>query len=494
MQEALMPLAYRLAKRVAWQDRNGSLQLNLAYPLKTITLHRTWKAVFERLSSDDFVPLDRLTPLIPNACFDAVERFLDELFRKGFLEQEGFPRLSDHPFVSVIIPVRNRPEEIEACLSSLKEVVYPPEKLEIIVVDDASTDHTASTVSAFPVHLISLKQNKQAAYCRNFAARKARGDILAFIDSDCLAEPLWLLELVPAFKDPSLGAVGGRVDSYFLKNPLDRYEQVKSSLIVGFRAKRSLEREGFFYVPSCNLLVRRDLFVKSGGFKEALSVGEDVDLCWRLQDEGHPVEFRPAGKVSHRHRNKLRHFCTRRFDYGTSEPLLQKLHPGRRKEMLFPPGASLFWGMAILATILVSFPFLAFCAIILFLDTLGRWYFVAKKGANIRFLALFMGVLRSYFAFSYHCCAFVSRYYLFWAVVIAPLFPYAMIVMIGMHLVAGFVEYFIRNPRLNSVSFLFYFSLEQLSYQLGVWWGCVKHHSFSAVNPRIIWRISPATQ
>lgn len=494
MQKALKPLAYRLAKRVAWQDRNGSLRLVLTYPLKTIELHRTWKAVLECLSSNDFIPLDRLSPLLPNAHFDGVEQFLDRLFRKGFLEQEGFSSLSDHPFVSIIIPVRNRPEEIEACLRSLKEVVYPHEKVEIIVVDDASTDYTPSSVSAFPVHLIALKQNKQASYCRNLAARKARGDILAFIDSDCQAEPLWLLELIPAFKDPSLGAVGGRIDSCFENTPLDRYEQVKSSLIMGSRAKRSSESERFLYVPSCNLLVRRDLFLKSGGFKEALSVGEDVDFCWRLQDAGHPVEFRPAGRVYHRHRNRLRHFCTRRFDYGTSEPLLQKLHPERRKEMLFPPGASLFWGMAIFAAIFASFAFLAFCGIIVLLDSLVRLHPIADKGATIKFQAVFMAVLRSYSAFFYHCCAFVSRYYLFWGIVISPLFPNAIIMMMGMHLLAGLVEHFLKKPHLNPVLFFFYFSLEQLSYQLGVWWGCVKHHSFSSVNPRVAWRISPESQ
>ena len=487
----LKPLAYRLPKRVAWQERNGSLQLTLAFPLKTIMLHRSWRAVFERLSSDTYLPLYKLAPLMHGAHPGEVELFLNDLFRKGFLEQEGFSTLSDHPFVSVIIPVRNRPLEIEACLRSLGEVVYPPEKLEIIVVDDASTDQTPFTVSAFPVHLISLKENKQASYCRNLASRKARGDILAFIDSDCLAEPLWLQELIPAFKDPSLGAVGGIVDSYFVESSLDRYEQVKSSLIVGFRAKRPLERERFFYVPSCNLLARRDLFLKLGGFKEELFVGEDVDLCWRLQDAGHHVEFRAAGRVYHRHRNRLRHFCRRRFDYGTSEPLLQQLHPERSKEMVFPPGASLFWGMVILAITFGFFPFFALCGIIVLLDALSKLFRIRGKSTNIKFPAVFMAVIRSYFAFFYHCCAFVSRYYLFWAIIVMPLFPLVFIIIMGMHLLAALVEYFIKNPHLNPVSFFFYFSLEQLSYQSGVWWGCLKNLSFSSVNPRVAWRISP---
>ncbi len=487
----LKPLAYRLPKTLVWQERNGSLQFVLAFPLKTIMLHRSWRALFERLTSDTYLPLDKLAPLIHGAHPDEVELFLNDLFRKGFLEQEGFSTLSDHPFVSVIIPVRNRPLEIEACLRSLDEVVYPPERLEIIVVDDASTDQTPETISRFPVHLIPLKENKQASYCRNLAARKARGDILAFIDSDCLAEPLWLQELIPAFKDPSLGVVGGRVDSYFVESYLDRYEQVKSSLIVGFRAKRSLNRERSFYVPSCNLLARRDLFLKLGGFKEELFVGEDVDFCWRIQDAGHHVEFRPAGRVYHRHRNRLRHFCARRFDYGTSESLLQQLHPERRKQMVFSPGASLFWGIAILSMTFGSFPFLALCGIAVLSETLSKLFRIRGMGTTIKFPAVFMAVIRSYFAFFYHCCAFVSRYYLFWAIVVVPLFPLAFIIIIGMHLLTGLVEYFIKKPRLNPVSFFFYFSLEQLSYQLGVWWGCLKNLSFSSVNPRVVWRISP---
>ena len=446
--------------------------------------------VFECLSWNTYLPLDKLAPLIQGAHPDEVELFLNDLFRKGFLEQEGFSTLSDYPFVSVIIPVRNRPLEIEACLRSLGEVLYPPEKLEIIVVDDASTDYTPFTVSAFPVHLIPLKKSKQASYCRNLAARKARGDILAFIDSDCLAEPLWLLELIPAFKDPSLGAVGGMVDSYFVESSLDRYEQVKSSLIVGFRAKRSLERERFFYVPSCNLLARRDLFLKVEGFKEELVVGEDVDFCWRLQDAGRHVEFRPAGRVFHRHRNRLRPFCRRRFDYGTSEPLLQQLHPERSKQMVFPPVASLFWGVAILAITLASFPFFALCGVIILFDALSKLIGIKDKGTTIKFPAVFMAVIRSYFAFFYHCCAFVSRYYMIWSIAIIPLFPLISVIMLGMHFLTGLVEYSARKPRLNPASYLFYFSLEQLSYQLGVWWGCLKNLSFGSVNPRVVWRIS----
>ncbi len=115
----------------------------------------------------------------------------------------------------MIIPVRNRPREIEDCLFSLGKLDYPESKIEIIVVDDASTDHTPQVASEFPVRLISLRDNRQAPYCRNLAAKNAIGEILAFIDSDCLADPFWLKELISAFKDARVAAVGGRVASWF---------------------------------------------------------------------------------------------------------------------------------------------------------------------------------------------------------------------------------------------------------------------------------------
>lgn len=114
----------------------------------------------------------------------------------------------------MIVPVRNRPEDIQACLDSLTVLDYPAEKLEIIVVDDASEDNTPEVVEQYPdVRLLRMTRHRQASLCRNRAAEIARGEILAFIDSDCLADPAWLKELVPAFLDPSLGALGGLVDA-----------------------------------------------------------------------------------------------------------------------------------------------------------------------------------------------------------------------------------------------------------------------------------------
>ncbi|MCF8146902.1 MAG: mycofactocin biosynthesis glycosyltransferase MftF [Deltaproteobacteria bacterium] len=478
--------AYRLAKGVTCHQQKKAFQLVLSYPLKAIRLHPSWGAVFKALAGREFVPLDTIASLLQGPEPLQVELFLNDLVSKGFLETENTPALSDYPFVSIIIPVRNRPREIEDCLRSLEELYYPSSSLEILVVDDASTDDTPQRVSRFPVELIRLQENRQAPHCRNLAAKKAKGDILAFIDSDCRADPQWLRDLVPVFRDTRIAAVGGRVEGYFKDSGLDRYEAVKSSLIIGRRIRRSADKDMAFYVPSCNLLARKDVFLSLGGFKESLIVGEDVDFCWRLQDAGHHVEFRPTGRIHHKHRNRLIPFCKRRYDYGTSEPMLQHLHPNRGKEMVFPLGASLFWSMGMIAGLFQTFLPLVLWVGIVFVDSLGKRKRVRQSEVPIPFPALFLSVVRSYGVFFYNGCAFMSRYYLIWSIPVLLFWPLVFLVLWAMHVFTGLLEYVMRKPRLNLVGFLFYFSLDQLSYQSGVWWGCLRHLSFRAVNPRLV--------
>jgi mycofactocin system glycosyltransferase len=475
-----------LQKNVLVHETEKTLMLVLSYPLKSILIHSQWRVLFKQLSNQDFNSFDTIRSITGSRNPDELEFFLNDLVRKGFLERRGVSALSGHLFVSIIIPVRNRPDDIHACLQSLKNLNYPYDKYEVIVVDDASTDQTADVVCRFPVRLIGLKQHKQASYCRNLAAHHARGDILAFIDSDCLAGSAWLRELVPAFKDSQLGACGGAVDSYFSKNGLDHYEKVKSSLNVSSWFKRSQKNNPFFYLPTCNLLVRRQLFLELGGFKEELVVGEDVDLCWRIQKMGYQIEYRPEGQVLHKHRNKVFSFCRRRFEYGTSEPLLNKLHPEKIKTICLPLLTSLFWIGLIMSITLDSFSLFVASGAAVIADIIKKLIKIRKYDIPIKVLTLLLSVLRSYLAFFYHIASFVSRYYLIPSLIILPIVPTISFVIFVLHLLAGIVDYIIKKPHLDLLSFIFYFSLEQLSYQLGVWWGCIKNICFRPINPKIV--------
>jgi mycofactocin glycosyltransferase len=476
-------LSYQLRNNVRYLQDHGRPLFMLAYPLKAVRLHPAWIPVGERLSPGKFVPLSELSALLAEKAGDHLRLFLDDLVRKGFLESCGVLPLSPEPMISVIIPVQNRPDEIRACIEALLRLDYPREKLEILVVDDASTDHTPEVVSEFPVTLIRLPKNKQAPFCRNLGARRASGEILAFIDSDCLASPSWLKKLVPVFIDRSVAAVGGKVDSYDDGKGLDRYEQVMSSLNRGDGPRRSSKQDPFFYVPSCNLLVRKKVFLSVGGFREELVVGEDVDLCWRLQDQGHPLEYRPVGTVYHRHRNSLKAFCSRRFDYGTSEPWLQRQHSRRIKQLILSPPGFLFWLLLYLALRFLSWPLLAGGVGVLLLDSGARFFKLDRKNFSLSFSKILSATFRSYFALFYHWSAFFSRYYLFLALPFVFLLPVISLTLLGLHLLTSGVEYLIKKPRLNFFSFFWCFTMDQLSYQLGVWWGCLKNGCFRPVNP-----------
>ena len=242
-------------------------------------------------------------------------------------------------------------------------------------------------------------------------------------------------------------------------------------------------------MPACNLLVRRQLFLELGGFKEELVVGENVDLCWRIRKSGYQIEYLPEGRVYHKHRNRIFSFCRRRFEYGTSEPLLNKLHPKKIKEICFPPLTSLFWASIILSIISGYRLLLVICAGALMADVIKKLFKIRRKAIPIKVLSLLLSVQRSYLAFFLHIAAFVSRYYLFPALVILPIAPLVCTVTLMLHLVSGIVDYVIKKPHLNLVSFLFYFSLEQLSYQLGVWWGGANNICFRPLNPKIVNKI-----
>ncbi|MEW5722717.1 MAG: mycofactocin biosynthesis glycosyltransferase MftF, partial [Thermodesulfobacteriota bacterium] len=328
---------YKLREGVSLSRDGDKCFLLSTFPLKALRFSPALASLFERLREERGAEVDELNQLRPEEPRERLARFLARLVKQGFLEEQGADFWAEPPKVSVIIPVFNRPRDLENCLASLFDLDWPAEKLEIIVVDDASTDDTPEIARRFPVTLLRAARRQGASRCRNQGAAAAGGDILCFLDSDCTAARDWLIELVSVFKDREVGAVGGSVESQTDRTRLDRYEQVKSPLLMGRVSRDSRNGDRFFYVPSCNLAVRRELFTALGGFREDMEVGEDVDFCWRLTDGGFVLEYRPSARVFHRHRNRLKAFCGRRFDYGTSEPLLQDRRRGRMKNLVVRP-------------------------------------------------------------------------------------------------------------------------------------------------------------
>ena len=102
--------------------------------------------------------------------------------------------------MTVIIPAKDRAEELRGCLESVFTQEYPADMIEVIVIDDGSRDETAGVARSFPCKLFSLEKSRGQSFCRNLAARVGIGEILAFLDSDCIAAKPWLRDLVPLFQ------------------------------------------------------------------------------------------------------------------------------------------------------------------------------------------------------------------------------------------------------------------------------------------------------
>ena len=255
----------------------------------------------------------------------------------GYLTLERVAELESYPLVSIIIPVRDQADDLAECLRSLANLDYPEDRLEIIVVDDGSRKEVLNNITSPDVRIIRQEKSLGPAACRNIGAGNARGDILAFIDADCIAGKNWLKEIIPFFQAVKVGAVGGYVEGYYQKNLLDRYESVASSLNMGERIIIESKSTSGFYVPTANLMIKRDVFKATGGFKTGMYIGEDVDLCWRLRNLGFLLLYVPIGKVAHKHRNRLDRMLKRRFQYGTSEASLYRAHRDKKR---FSPSLS----------------------------------------------------------------------------------------------------------------------------------------------------------
>lgn len=404
----------------------------------------------------------------------------EQLVAKGFLEriQAASEDLPFYPFVSVIIPVRDREKALGRCLASLSELHYPAERLDVIVVDDGSSDNSAGCAQKWGASVVfSGADGAGPAAARNRGAATAQGEILAFIDSDCTASKEWLKQLVPLFDDTTLAAVGGKVAGISNASALDRYEDVMSSLCLGENPRQEGKGADTFYLPSCNLLVKKNIFLAMDGFAPTMQVGEDVDLCWRIRDKGWQIAYMPTGTVFHQHRNQLGPFISRRFFYGTSEEKLQHLHPKRKKQMMVPP---LLAGLLLL---FLSLPWTGVVGVLLAGAMVVMDSFVFKKktkkmGVNLGLAQLLRARLRTMVSLLYYISFHLVRYYLIVMIMLGiwqPRFIPVLLLMLGCAVV---IDFRVKKIQLPFLSFLFFYVLEHIAYALGVFWGCVTVMNF----------------
>ena len=247
---------------------------------------------------------------------------------------------------SVIIPTRDRPQELAACLESLAEQNYPRDQFEVIVVDDASRLPLDPVVARFRerLTLTLLKQSRSAGpgAARNYGAACAKGEFLAFTDDDCTPAADWLQRLATRFASTPGHLIGGRVINALTNNPYSTTTQVIVDVIYDYYDPQQ-GRAHFF--PTNNFALAADRFQGLGGFDENWPVvaAEDREFCYRWLQRGFLMMHASEANVYHRHCLTFRSFCELHFRYGRGAYCYHRLRASSPRQERLKPDWRFYW-------------------------------------------------------------------------------------------------------------------------------------------------------
>jgi GT2 family glycosyltransferase len=233
-----------------------------------------------------------------------------------------FPR-QQWPKISVIVCSYNGSKTIDETLTAIGALEYL--NYETIVVDDGSTDDTSLIAKRQKVRLIRT-ENRGLSSARNTGLHAASGEFVAYIDDDAYPDPDWLTYLASAFIRTKHAGIGGLNIAPFGDGAL----AACVANAPGGPAHVLLSDELAEHIPGCNMAFRREQLLAVGGFDPRFHVaGDDVDICWRLQDQGWTIGFTAAAVVWHHRRNSLTAYFKQQLGYAEAEALLAEKWPNK---------------------------------------------------------------------------------------------------------------------------------------------------------------------
>jgi GT2 family glycosyltransferase len=239
----------------------------------------------------------------------------------------------------VVIPTYNRAAVLQRLLEALGRCTVPSGGAEFIVVDDGSPDRTREVLgrSSLPGLVALHQENGGAASARNRGWRHAQAPIVAFTDDDCVPEPEWLVEVVDAFHEESVAALGARIQPLV---PGVLAEFVQAERLVGHGGTP----DDVKYLVTANAAYRRSVLEALDGFDDAFpgAAGEDTDLTMRAREQGYRVVLVDRATVAHDHRTSLKGLLRTYYRHGKAWTILADKHPqkglGTRSTRLATPG------------------------------------------------------------------------------------------------------------------------------------------------------------
>ncbi|MGD9959188.1 mycofactocin biosynthesis glycosyltransferase MftF [Nocardioides sp.] len=399
------------------------------------------------------------------------------LLDRGFAD----PSWSDPPGpdasvtdVTLVVPIQDRAVALGQLLAAL------PTQLPVVVVDDGSrSPHAVAAVcAAYGARLVSHSENRGPAAARNTGLRLVETPYVAFCDSDVVPEPGWLAVLRRHLDDPAVAVVAPRIlgplesagDTW-----LERYEQARSSLDLGAEPAAVRVGGAVSYLPSACLVAR--VASLGSGFDEAMRVGEDVDLVWRLLADGWRVRYEPGAAVRHEHLARLGPWLARKSFYGTSAAPLAARHESAVAPMVLAP-----WSLVLMVSLLAQ----------------RRWSLpvglaaagVASAGVSRKLQrsehpmrAAAVLTLEGAVATCWQTSAALTRHYWPLAVVAATLSPRARRALVAAAVVEGLADYRRTRPGLGPVPYVVAHRLDDLAYGSGLWLGAWRQRSVRALMP-----------
>ena len=290
---------------------------------------------------------------------------------------------------SIIIPVYNRPNEIDELIESLTKQDFSDD-FEVLIIEDGSENSSKEIVKNYENQLdlkYFFKENSGAGASRNFGMQEAKGNYFIILDSDVIVPKHYLSEVKNALEKNFTDAFGGpdaAHESFTATQKAINYSMTSVLTTGGIRGKK--KAVGKFQPRSFNLGLSKKAFEKTNGFAD-LKVGEDIDLTFRLWKNGFETQLIESAFVYHKRRSTVKQFFKQTFAFGTARPQLNKRYPTTAKiTYWFPSLFIIGFDISCISAIFGYWQLLAFYGFyfcLIFLDSLFQ-----NKSLQVAFLTV----------------------------------------------------------------------------------------------------------